>query len=167
MSDGHYHYLVAQRDAILSSARMSPAARARAMGRKFHPTPAVPVVAEPAPPTPKKRLGLGPRATLIGRVQQVIDAFCKAFEVELDGILSYSHSRKVARPRQAVMHFLHVQMQMTSTPIGKLFDRDHTTCLHAVRVVTGLLASDDAASADFSARYHRAVRTLRAIWTAP
>ena len=111
-------------------------------------------------PRPKKRLGLGPRSNLTDRVAQVVTAFCKAFEVEVDGVLSHRRSRKFARPRQAAMHFLHIEMEMTTTPLGKMMDRDHTTVIHAVRVVTTLLRCDE----DFSARYHRAARALRAIW---
>ena len=162
---GHYLHLVAARDAILSTARMSPAARARAMGRTYYQPVAavVPAVVEPAPPLPKKRLGLGPRSTAIGRAKQVVAAFAKAFEVDVDAILSPRRSRKVARPRQAAMYFLHVEMEMTTTPLGKLMGRDHSTVLHAKRVVSALLITDD----EFSQRYHRAVRALRAIWSSP
>ena len=121
------------------------------------------IAARSLEPRPKKRLGLGPRSTRIGRAKQVVDAFCKAFEVKAEGVLSHSRSRKVARPRQAAMYFLHVDMEMTSKPVGKMLDRDHSTVLHAKTVVTDLLTRD----ADFTARYHRAVRSLRAIWSAP
>jgi hypothetical protein len=112
-------------------------------------------------PRPKKRLGLGPRSSLTTRAEQVVRAFCKTFEVGVDGVLSHGRSRKLARPRQAAMHFLHVEMAMTTTPLGRMMNRDHTTVIHAVQVVSNLLRCDS----DFSARYHRAVRALRAIWT--
>lgn len=37
---GHYAHLIAQRDAVLSTARMSPSARARAKGESFYQPPA-------------------------------------------------------------------------------------------------------------------------------
>jgi chromosomal replication initiation ATPase DnaA len=112
-------------------------------------------------PRPKKRLGLGPRYKADSRAQQVVAAFCKAFEVEEEGVMSASHARIFARPRQASMYFLYTEVEMSSPQIGRLFDRDHSTVVHGRRAVGALLLTDP----DFSARYHRAVRALRAIWS--
>jgi hypothetical protein len=156
---GYYHDLIERRDAILSTARMSDVARARALGKPLYPaSPAQPKPIAPKPePSRKRRVGLGP---LTPRERQVVIAFCTEFEVAVDDVLSYSRERKFARPRQAIMHFLWVETQMSQTQIGASLQRDHTTVLSGSRVAVNLLRCNE----DFSVRYHRAERAIRAMW---
>ena len=55
---------------------------------------------------------------------------------------SSRRARNVARPRQIAM-YLAKQLTSRSLPeIGRKFDRDHTTVMHAVRKVEELIVED-------------------------
>jgi hypothetical protein len=55
---------------------------------------------------------------------------------------SSRRARTVARPRQIAM-FLAKQLTSRSLPeIGRKFDRDHTTVMHAVRKIEELITQD-------------------------
>lgn len=122
-------------------------------------------------PRQKKRMGLGPQDAMDDRTIQVIEAFRAAFEVGLECVMSPSHARTCARPRQAMMHFLNVELKLSYTRAGKIFKRDHTTAIHAKKKVEELFGRDLKCEwrydADFVSRYHRAVRVLRALWAVP
>lgn len=122
-------------------------------------------------PRQKKRMGLGPQDAADARAVQVIAAFCKAFEVECDAVMTPRRKRHFARPRQAIMHFLKKEMDLSYTRAGKIFQRDHTTAIHAFNKVEELFGRDADCEwrydADFVSRYHRAVRALRALWAVP
>ena len=63
----------------------------------------------------------------------------KSFIKELQ---SSRRARTVARPRQVAM-YLAKQLTSRSLPeIGRKFDRDHTTVMHAVRKVEELIIED-------------------------
>jgi hypothetical protein len=152
----------AWRDSVLSSARISQAARARIMGRPVYRAPLVKVPAKAKDtPRPKKRL-LGRRAGATTRSLQVIEAFAKAFRAHADDVLSPCHARNFARPRQAAIYFMSFELRMSNREICGLFVRDNSTIVSTKRRVAALLESD----ADFRDRYHRAERAIRAQWNA-
>lgn len=83
-------------------------------------------------------------------------AVASHYEIPLLEMRSDRRARAVARPRQVAM-FLAKELTLHSLPtIGKHFgNRDHTTVLHAIRVVSKLSKSDPAMARD--------VRTLREV----
>jgi hypothetical protein len=162
---GYAAYLWERDREILATTRMSPAARARAMGALYVYQPPVSDKTNlAAPPVPriKKRILPGPRRNIPERAMQVIAAFCRAFRVKVDDVLSPSRKHKFVRPRHAAMHFLHRELKMSQPVVARIFKRgDHTTIFHAWHQVEQVHLIRDA---EFSARYHRAVRAIRAMW---
>ncbi|GHU01816.1 chromosomal replication initiator protein DnaA [Alphaproteobacteria bacterium] len=64
------------------------------------------------------------------------------FKISSDDILSARRDRSVARPRQVAM-YLSKHLTSRSLPeIGRRFKKDHTTVIHAVRTIEGLMARD-------------------------
>ncbi|QIB32655.1 helix-turn-helix domain-containing protein [Ancylobacter pratisalsi] len=77
------------------------------------------------------------------RIADVQRAVIRHYRVSHEDLLSQRRTANVVRPRQVAM-YLTKEMTLRSLPeIGRLFGgRDHTTVLHAVRKVAGLVARD-------------------------
>jgi chromosomal replication initiator protein len=78
----------------------------------------------------------------INDIQRLV---CARFGVTMLDLLSQRRHRAVARPRQAAMWLCRHTTKFSLPQIGQAFgDRDHTTVLHAVRMVDALLERDAA-----------------------
>ena len=65
-----------------------------------------------------------------------------AFGITVSEMLSRRRRREIVRPRMAAM-YLAVDLTPASLPqIGRTFDRDHTTVMHACSVIEGLIGRD-------------------------
>lgn len=79
------------------------------------------------------------RKTTIDEIQKKV---AEHFNISVKEMQSSRRARNVARPRQIAM-FLAKQLTSRSLPeIGRKFDRDHTTVMHAVRKVDELIMED-------------------------
>ncbi len=79
------------------------------------------------------------RKTTIDEIQKKVAEY---FNISVKEMQSSRRARNVARPRQIAM-FLAKQLTSRSLPeIGRKFDRDHTTVMHAVRKVEELILED-------------------------
>ncbi len=90
--------------------------------------------------------------TVLKDILQIYERHFSVYEIQLataayyglrlSDLKSTRRERKIARPRQLAM-YLAKQMTALSLPdIGGQFDRDHTTIIHAVRTIEGLLERD-------------------------
>jgi hypothetical protein len=162
MSDiGHYAYLVAQRGAVMSTARMSQAARARAMGGTYHrPIATEAVVAAPEPLQIVQALPpTGYRRTLSEYFRSehkvIFDAVAEAWDVSIFALLSPSKAPGASYPRFAV--YLLLRATGKSMPkIGSIMRRDHTTVFAGLKRGAELLATDP----EWAARYRAAEHAL-------
>ncbi len=77
------------------------------------------------------------------RIDDILKAVSKHYGVNRQDLLSKRRTRSIVRPRQIGM-FLSKQLTTRSLPeIGRRFGgRDHTTVIHAVRVVQKLISDD-------------------------
>lgn len=79
------------------------------------------------------------RKTTIDEIQKKV---AEHFSISVKELQSSRRARTVARPRQVAM-YLAKQLTSRSLPeIGRKFDRDHTTVMHAVRKVEELILED-------------------------
>ena len=79
------------------------------------------------------------RKTTIDEIQKKV---AEHFNISVKELQSSRRARTVARPRQVAM-YLAKQLTSRSLPeIGRKFDRDHTTVMHAVRKVEELIVED-------------------------
>lgn len=79
------------------------------------------------------------RKTTIDEIQKKVS---EHFNISVKELQSSRRARTVARPRQIAM-YLAKQLTSRSLPeIGRKFDRDHTTVMHAVRKVEELIIED-------------------------
>lgn len=75
--------------------------------------------------------------------RQIISRVCEVFHVTYDELKCKSRVTKFVYARQACMYFLSKNTAMTLTAIGVIFNRDHTTVIHAVQHIQDLMQSDD------------------------
>jgi hypothetical protein len=84
-------------------------------------------------------------------VRLVANIVALAFDVSTDEIFSELRRPRIVRPRQIAMaiahHYLRGRVNGTYPAIGRAFDRDHTTVLHAVRKYRGMVEKIAAANA--------------------
>lgn len=79
------------------------------------------------------------KKTTIDEIQKKVAEY---FSISVKEMQSSRRARNVARPRQIAM-YLAKQLTSRSLPeIGRKFDRDHTTVMHAVRKVEELIIED-------------------------
>ena len=79
------------------------------------------------------------KRTTIDEIQKKV---AEHFNISVKEMQSSRRARTVARPRQIAM-FLAKQLTSRSLPeIGRKFDRDHTTVMHAVRKIEELIGQD-------------------------
>ena len=73
------------------------------------------------------------------------------YNIRLADMVSPRRSRAIARPRQIAMYFAKTLTTRSLPEIGRKFGgRDHTTVIHAIRVVTDLRARDAALNEDLT-----------------
>lgn len=91
------------------------------------------------------------RKTTIDEIQKKVAEY---FNISVKEMQSSRRARNVARPRQIAM-YLAKQLTSRSLPeIGRKFDRDHTTVMHAVRKVEELIVEDASMSESIEALKH-------------
>nr|WP_281411733.1 helix-turn-helix domain-containing protein [Starkeya sp. ORNL1] len=112
----------------------------------------------PAPKieAPRDWLSVAARPTRRGSfgvpVATIIAATAAFYDVAVGDILARRRSVGVVRPRQVAMYLTKVLTTRSYPDIGRRFGgRDHTTILHGVRKITGLLTTNAALAADVSA----------------
>ncbi len=90
-------------------------------------------------------------------IDNIIKTVCEYYKIKVSELLSKRRSRSVARPRQIAMALCKELTNHSLPEIGDAFGgRDHTTVLHACRLIKQLVASGTDIAEDFS----NLVRTL-------
>jgi chromosomal replication initiator protein len=67
--------------------------------------------------------------------QQVIERVSKYFLIEATAMLGKSRDKTTARARQLAMYLIRELTDLTLDDIGKLFGRDHSTVIHALKKI--------------------------------
>ncbi len=81
-----------------------------------------------------------PRRVRIEDIQRVV---ARHYNVSKADLLSSRRTRTIVRPRQVAMYLAKVLTPRSLPEIGRRFGgRDHTTVLHAVRKIEGMVAAD-------------------------
>ena len=75
----------------------------------------------------------------------IISQVCKFYNIDDVVIRSTKKSKGVADARQVAMYLIRQLTNLSFPDIGKEFDRDHTTVMHAVKKVEATLKTGDAA----------------------
>lgn len=92
-------------------------------------------------------------------VESIQKTVADFYKIKIDDMLSKKRVRAIARPRQIAMHLCKTMTSSSLPEIGKAFGgRDHTTVLHAHRLMIDLIEQDPMIKED----YNTLVRILSA-----
>jgi chromosomal replication initiator protein len=80
----------------------------------------------------------------VGAIQEAV---CSVLGVSRQDLLSPSRTARVSRARHVAMYLARDLTSLSLAQIAREFDRDHTTVLHAVRIVSSRLDPDSETSA--------------------
>lgn len=75
--------------------------------------------------------------------QTICELVGQQFKVSLADLQSKSRKKNIAFPRQVAMYLSRKHTKETLADIGKVYNRDHSTVMHAIKVVTGLSRRDN------------------------
>lgn len=81
----------------------------------------------------------------VGRVatqEKIIDAICIKFNIKRDDLFGRRRTKDVAEARQYCIYLMWRKLDLPLTSISKLFNRDHTTAIHARDKVLELVKTD-------------------------
>lgn len=77
-------------------------------------------------------------------IQSIQQATCDVYGVRLTNLLSAQRTADIVRPRQVSMYLAKELTCYSLTRIARATgDRDHTTAIHAIRKIAGLLETDN------------------------
>jgi chromosomal replication initiator protein len=81
----------------------------------------------------------------------VIKVVCDYFNITDDEIKQVCRRREVVYKRQLAMFLLATFTNETYVDIGKFFYKDHTTVIHAKKLIRNLIDIDEAVKSDYEA----------------
>lgn len=74
--------------------------------------------------------------------ETIRDYIASQFKLSPDDLLSKSRKKSIAFPRQISMYFSRKYTQNALSEIGKAFNRDHSTVVHSIRVISEAINND-------------------------
>jgi len=92
-------------------------------------------------------------------IKPVISAVAKYYDVSLNDLVSRRRTRNVVSARHVAMYLARELTEHSLPTIGRVFDRDHTSVLHACRQIAALRLEDVDLEAD--------IRELTGLLSAP
>ena len=75
-------------------------------------------------------------------LEDIRDKTAAHFNVKVADLRGVRRQREIARPRQIAMYLSKTLTTRSLPDIGRVFDRDHTTVMHAVKTIENLLKTD-------------------------
>ncbi len=69
------------------------------------------------------------------------------FKISIQDMQSKSRKKKISFPRQMAMYLSRKHTDETLADIGRVFNRDHSTVMHSIKVISGLNRRDNSVSA--------------------
>lgn len=76
------------------------------------------------------------------RMNNIIELVCEKTGLTRRELMAKDRSRRVVEARQICMYMIRKYTNMTLTAIGRAFNRDHTTIIHACEQINYLLEVD-------------------------
>ncbi len=76
-------------------------------------------------------------------VEKIVDEVARTYNVTSDDIYSRKKSADIAYARQISMYIVAQTMSLSSTEIGKKFNKDHTTVLYTIEKIKNSLKSNE------------------------
>ena len=74
--------------------------------------------------------------------ENIIEKVCLHFDLEISQVYLKSRLRDIIEARSIIMYLLHKHLRMSCTDVGRVFNKDHATVLHACKKVSGFMDVD-------------------------
>lgn len=81
----------------------------------------------------------------VGRVatqEKIIEAICIKFNIKREDLFGKKRTKELVEPRQYCIYLMWKKLNIPLTAISKLFNRDHTTAMHARDKIIELIKTD-------------------------
>lgn len=79
--------------------------------------------------------------------QLISELVSSQFKISIQDMQSKSRKKKISFPRQMAMYLSRKHTDETLADIGRVFNRDHSTVMHSIKVISGLNRRDNSVSA--------------------
>lgn len=82
----------------------------------------------------------------VGRVisqDKILDAVCSKFNIKREELTGKKRTKELVEPRQISIYLMWKKLNIPLTAISKIFNRDHTTAIHARDKIIELIKTDD------------------------
>jgi hypothetical protein len=76
------------------------------------------------------------------RIKQIMQTVAEFYDINPGLITAKTRFIKYARARQVAIYMTHKLTNRSHTEIGKAFNRDHSTVIHAIKKIRRLILSD-------------------------
>lgn len=70
---------------------------------------------------------------ILGPAHAIMFKYCERYRITFDDLRGRSRKQPLARIRQDCMAEVYHNTKLSTTNVGRLFDRDHTTIIHGIR----------------------------------
>ncbi|VWL84824.1 chromosomal replication initiator protein DnaA [Oceanivirga miroungae] len=74
--------------------------------------------------------------------ESIVKKIAKNYEISVEEIKSQKRQKTILMPRQIAMYLIKTNLMITYDAIGKIFDRDHTTVMNAIKKIETQLEID-------------------------
>jgi chromosomal replication initiator protein len=83
-------------------------------------------------------------------IQNIISVTCKYFNLDKENVMSKKRNREFMAPRYFIIYLIREKTNLSLKSIGKIVNRDHTTCIYAIDEIRKQLTNpfDDTYSND-------------------
>jgi chromosomal replication initiator protein len=75
----------------------------------------------------------------INYVDNIIKEICKFYSLSYEDITSKSRKREIVKARFIAIYLIRTETDYVLSQIGKLFNRDHSTILHSIKIINNTL----------------------------
>lgn len=82
--------------------------------------------------------------TVLVDANMIIECVCRYFGITVEDMMGKSRAKPIAHPRQIAMYLARSHTSLSFPDLERIFDRDHTTVLYAVRKIKDGLSKKDA-----------------------
>ena len=82
----------------------------------------------------------------VGRVvteEKIIEAICNKFNIKRDDLFGKKRNKELVEPRQICIYLMWKKLDIPLSAISKIFNRDHTTAIHARDKVIELMKENE------------------------
>ena len=75
----------------------------------------------------------------INYVGNIINEICKFYSLTTEDVTGKSRKREIVKARFIAIYIIRTETDFKLSAIGKIFNRDHSTILHSIKIINSLI----------------------------